>query len=500
VASPVFNPAGGSFSAAVTVEITTSTEGAQIRYTLDGTDPSSTGGILYEEPVKLDATKTIAAIAFKTDMKGSEIVKATYTITIAVSTAPITDDEITEVRNSIVRAKEVDATYYDPTTLADAEKLLNDALSARGSDPAGARQSLTAAKEKADQAFETSKTKTVADLTQRMDAMKQILLDAQADKYVPDDFNRAAAGTEEAGSLFEKGQFTDARSRAYDVLKEMADLSASLQNRIAWVKILKRDTEQYLQDAEAADAAQWAPAEKDKANGLYLQGMEAFQAYRLDEAEESYGSAREAAKDAASLARERSSTAMKEAREKAAELRAQAGQALQEASGLTVQMEDGTVITPQKWSPDDLLKQLEQMEQERLKQQQENQSLGPQSMAIPERGVVVLADISQEDLLTQAKELFKLGIAEEEKGNYTKAQEYYTEALRYVEIYKSFAVQGVYTVRLIPERRDCLWRIAEYDFVYGNPLLWPKIWRRNRKLIQNPDLIYPGWQLVIPPQ
>jgi len=55
-------------------------------------------------------------------------------------------------------------------------------------------------------------------------------------------------------------------------------------------------------------------------------------------------------------------------------------------------------------------------------------------------------------------------------------------------------------VRLIPERRDCLWRIAEYDFIYGNPYLWPKIWRRNRKLIQHPDLIYPGWKLVIPPQ
>jgi len=66
-----------------------------------------------------------------------------------------------------------------------------------------------------------------------------------------------------------------------------------------------------------------------------------------------------------------------------------------------------------------------------------------------------------------------------------------------VEIYKSYAVKGVYTVRLILERRDCLWRIAEYPRS-TTTLPVAKIWRRNRKLIQNPDLIYPGWQLVIP--
>jgi nucleoid-associated protein YgaU len=61
-------------------------------------------------------------------------------------------------------------------------------------------------------------------------------------------------------------------------------------------------------------------------------------------------------------------------------------------------------------------------------------------------------------------------------------------------------VDKFYTVRLIPERRDSLWRISEYQEIYGDPLAWPRIWRRNRKLVQNPDLIYPGWKLIIPPQ
>ncbi|HEY9055127.1 MAG TPA: hypothetical protein VIO60_09940, partial [Rectinemataceae bacterium] len=58
-----------------------------------------------------------------------------------------------------------------------------------------------------------------------------------------------------------------------------------------------------------------------------------------------------------------------------------------------------------------------------------------------------------------------------------------------------------YVVRLIPERRDCLWRIAEYAFVYNNPLKWPVLYEANKKTFKdpsNPDLIFPGQVLVIP--
>jgi nucleoid-associated protein YgaU len=60
---------------------------------------------------------------------------------------------------------------------------------------------------------------------------------------------------------------------------------------------------------------------------------------------------------------------------------------------------------------------------------------------------------------------------------------------------------GVYIVRLIPERRDCLWRIAEYPFIYNNPLKWTVIYEANKKTFRdpgNPNLIYPGQKLVIP--
>lgn len=60
---------------------------------------------------------------------------------------------------------------------------------------------------------------------------------------------------------------------------------------------------------------------------------------------------------------------------------------------------------------------------------------------------------------------------------------------------------ATYTVRLIPERRDCLWRIAGYPFVYNNPWKWKVLYAANRDILlepDNPDLIEVGQVLVIP--
>ena len=60
---------------------------------------------------------------------------------------------------------------------------------------------------------------------------------------------------------------------------------------------------------------------------------------------------------------------------------------------------------------------------------------------------------------------------------------------------------ATYTVRLILERRDCLWRIAEYPWVYNNPWKWKVLWEANRDILidpDNPDLIEVGQVLTIP--
>jgi unsaturated rhamnogalacturonyl hydrolase len=80
VAKPTFNPSGGTFSSAQTVTISTTTGGASIRYTTDGSTPSETAGTIYSGPVNISSTTTLNAIAYESGMTDSAIASATYTI------------------------------------------------------------------------------------------------------------------------------------------------------------------------------------------------------------------------------------------------------------------------------------------------------------------------------------------------------------------------------------------------------------------------------------
>jgi hypothetical protein len=83
VAAPVFNPVGGSFTTPQTVTITSSTSGATLRYTVDGSTPTSTTGTVYTGPLTINATTTVKAIAFNAGMTDSTVTSATFTITSA---------------------------------------------------------------------------------------------------------------------------------------------------------------------------------------------------------------------------------------------------------------------------------------------------------------------------------------------------------------------------------------------------------------------------------
>lgn len=50
----------------------------------------------------------------------------------------------------------------------------------------------------------------------------------------------------------------------------------------------------------------------------------------------------------------------------------------------------------------------------------------------------------------------------------------------------------------VVKKGECLWYIAGYEEIYGNPLKWPLIYKANKDKIRDPDLIYPGQVLVIP--
>ena len=45
---------------------------------------------------------------------------------------------------------------------------------------------------------------------------------------------------------------------------------------------------------------------------------------------------------------------------------------------------------------------------------------------------------------------------------------------------------------------EFLHKISSYEDIYADALKWPRIYRANKDKIEDPNLIYPGWELAIP--
>ena len=80
VANPTFSPVGGTYASAQSVTISTTTSGASIRYTTNGSAPTSTTGTLYSGPVSVASSLTLKAIAYKSGSADSSVTSAAYTI------------------------------------------------------------------------------------------------------------------------------------------------------------------------------------------------------------------------------------------------------------------------------------------------------------------------------------------------------------------------------------------------------------------------------------
>ena len=78
-ATPTFSPAPGTYTGTQNVTLATSTAGAQIRYTTDGSTPTATSA-LYGGAISVAATTTIKAIATASGMTNSAVATGLFTI------------------------------------------------------------------------------------------------------------------------------------------------------------------------------------------------------------------------------------------------------------------------------------------------------------------------------------------------------------------------------------------------------------------------------------
>ena len=79
VATPTFNPPGGGVTLGTTVTISSTTAGAVIHYTTDGTTPGTSSAV-YSTPIAITAAMTINAIATASGFSDSPVATASYTL------------------------------------------------------------------------------------------------------------------------------------------------------------------------------------------------------------------------------------------------------------------------------------------------------------------------------------------------------------------------------------------------------------------------------------
>lgn len=78
-ATPTATPAAGAVAAGTEVTLASTTEGATIYFTTDGTTPSMASEV-YNGPITVSSAVTIKAIAVKDGIDGSAVLSAAYTI------------------------------------------------------------------------------------------------------------------------------------------------------------------------------------------------------------------------------------------------------------------------------------------------------------------------------------------------------------------------------------------------------------------------------------
>jgi nucleoid-associated protein YgaU len=330
----------------------------------------------------------------------------------------------------------------------------------------------------------------------------------EADKFAPVYYEETVELSEEAVYLYDEGDLWGAQQAADDALASQAVLYYNVEENKRYVAILRRDTENYLSDAEDNQAYLYAPGELEDANKKYEAGVAAYQAYDLAISEDLLAEAKHDAVEAARM------SAAKKRQAQTDLLMSDTEKRIAAASRLRVIGEDGEVQEAEPWDGDDYLKANPLLDPTPEK---ENYIAGDSGLRkfdepadiegddvteipIESEGTQVKGDEQTADYLVIAQNLWTRGVEARNVGNYDLADEYFNQARTFIEAYEAAAVERTYTVVYREVATDCLWRIAEYDDIYSNPFLWPRIWRANKKIIQNPDLIFPGQVLVIPPE
>ncbi|MFH1825476.1 MAG: DUF4398 domain-containing protein [Candidatus Firestonebacteria bacterium] len=109
------------------------------------------------------------------------------------------------------------------------------------------------------------------------------------------------------------------------------------------------------------------------------------------------------------------------------------------------------------------------------------------------------AEKSVQELVDTAIDNLKKALKSYEEKIFLKAIEYALKASDEAKAAKAAceakkAQEQIYTVI----KGDCLWNISKDGKNYGDPFMWPLIYKANKDKIKDPDLIYPNQEFNVP--
>jgi len=415
----------------------------------------------------------------------------------------VSKEELLLARQALQRAEEAEASRFAPDLMRGAYAELKEAANLAESDPDKSRELLASVKEKADRGYELGIEGLIAEGLSSMDKLDQSLLDIEADKFSPETYAAVRNQFDDTRKLIDEGKLIEAKESYYLSSMKAKNLHRQLSENIRWVGILERDTEIYLSDAESEEAYLWADIEFVEASDLLSLGMTSFRQYDLKGSEAQLKEAKFKARNVLYLARTRKKQAETD------QMLQSIQKELEEVSTLMVQDEEGVILEGDPWSGSEFLNENPLLNVEAENYEEEESSLLDYNLTKPLNEDVEIVEEEEEELAVQdrgvssllekAKALWQEGVKARNDGDYKRSKELFVQAEAYIKAYRNNAVGKTYTVQYKPEDRDCLWKISAFEDMYGDPFLWPRIWKRNQKSIPNPDLIYPGQVLIIPP-
>ena len=413
---------------------------------------------------------------------------------------PIPDADVQAAKQAIAQAESAKADKYDPDNLSKAKDAYRDSLKRiADSDTGNAREAALDAKRIADLATDNARKKVAEDTTASAERMIQEAIVKKAEYLAADDLARARAKLEDAKKGIADGKWLEAYTDAENSLEAAGRAKDNAVRKMSELAKAVADAEDAVRRADANEVVrEFAKTELDAAKlSLQKTGEEKKKVddpttIQADSADTRNRLAATAYADAMKLAHEtvnKANDAVRIALEREREFyKKKAEQKMDEAKKL---LED--------------IRKLK--EQGLIKQQVIPAPVVPEGETVSQTNIGMtnltsLSNMSNLDKYNAALEALKKAEETYTNENFVTSVRNSEEAIRIAKLVKETGKTPpdelkYYTV-LIPEARDCLWRIAGYPFVYGDPRLWPKIWKANKHLIVDPDLIYPDQKFVIP--